>query len=102
MAVNSENRAEFMDQKNKIDDKFIDLNLKQEVKTEIDDFYIGEYTREPTRIIRQKRKNTEELYAEIYMKKIKQEVAVFEESSDVIVLNTPNSTKKHVNIFLIF
>ena len=110
MDVNLENRTkspsfqfrfdsieEFSGEKNKLGDEFIDLDLKQEVKTEIDDFYIGEYTPEAIQVNGQKRKNTEEPNPET-LKKIKQEISVFEESSDVIILNTPNETKRHVQL----
>ena len=84
--------------------EIIDINLKQEVGTEVDDFYIGEYipeaesTPEPIQLIGQKRKNTEGPHTEI-LKKIKQETVFFEESSDVIILNTLHANKKYVNIF---
>jgi hypothetical protein len=77
------------------DKEIMDIDLKQEIETEVDDFYIGEYTPEATQFIGQKRKNTQELDPEI-LKKIKTEASVFEESSDVIILNTPNSTNSHV------
>ena len=58
------------------------------VKTEIDDFYVGEHNSNAPQIIAPKRKNTKEHHPEIDLKNIKQEVSLFEESTDIFIVQT--------------